>query len=72
MKTFLSVFQIVISVLLVVGILSQSKGAGLGTAFGGTDTFYHTKRGPEKVLFIMTVTFAVFFILSSAAFIFVD
>jgi protein translocase SecG subunit len=54
--------QIVISALLVGSILLQQKGGGLGNAFGGIGTSYHTKRGFEKVLFISTITLGVLFI----------
>ena len=55
--------QVVLSVLLVVCILLQQTGAGLGGAFGG-DNFsagYHTRRGAEKYLFYATMVLAVLF-----------
>ena len=46
-------------------IILQSKGTGLGSTFGGDMGFYGTKRGAEKMLFILTIIIAVlFFILS--------
>lgn len=72
MKNFLAISQVVFSVLMALTILSQSKGAGLSSAFGGTGAFYHTKRGPEKVLFVLTIIFAVLFVLNAVAFIFVE
>lgn len=61
MKTFLSVSHIVITILLILSILSQQRGAALGVTFGGTGATYHTKRGAEKVLFIATIVFGVLF-----------
>ncbi len=60
--------QIVLSVLLIGGVLLQQSEAGLGSAFGGGDSFssgYHTKRGAEKTLFIATVVVAVLFAITS-------
>ncbi len=62
--------QIVLSVLLIGGILLQRSEAGLGSAFGGGDSFssgYHTKRGSEKALFIATIIVAVLFASTSFA-----
>ncbi|MBI5152071.1 preprotein translocase subunit SecG [Candidatus Peregrinibacteria bacterium] len=71
MKTFLSVSHIVVSILLVLSILSQQRGAALGITFGGTGATYHTKRGAEKVLFIATIVFAVLFVSLSVLILFV-
>ncbi len=60
--------QIVLSVLLMGGVLLQQSEAGLGGAFGGGDGFSsgnHTKRGPEKVIFIATVIIAILFAATS-------
>lgn len=62
----IKIAQIVVSILLMVAILMQNKGAGLGSAFGGTGGgVYMTKRGLEKKLFIATIVLAVIFILLS-------
>lgn len=72
MKEFLVTFQLVVSILLTLVILSQEKGTGLSTVFGGQGgSFQHSKRGAERVLAIMTVILAVLFIATSFAFIFV-
>lgn len=63
----LPIAQIVTSVLLVGAILLQQKGGGLGSAFGGLGTSYHTKRGFEKVLFILTIVLATLFVASTVA-----
>ncbi len=61
-KTNLTIVQIVISVLLMLAILLQSRGTGLGNTFGGEGNVYRTKRGVEKVLFRATIVFAVLFL----------
>jgi preprotein translocase subunit SecG len=63
---FLTLVQIVISILLISTILLQSKGTGLGSAWGGGGSAtYHSKRGLEKVLFKLTIGLAVLFIVTS-------
>lgn len=59
--------QIVLSVLLIGGILLQRSEASLGSSFGGDSfsTISHTKRGPEKALFISTIVIAVLFAIVS-------
>ncbi|MBP9718525.1 preprotein translocase subunit SecG [Candidatus Gracilibacteria bacterium] len=71
MKSFLMLFQAIVSVLLIVSILIQEKGVGLGMAFGGGGEFYKSKRGIDKVLFVVTVVLAVLFVGTSIAYIFV-
>ncbi len=51
----------ILSILLVVGIVLQQRGATLGGAFGGDNfasTFYK-RRGAEKFLFNATIVIAV-------------
>lgn len=61
----IKIAQIIVSILLMVAILMQNKGAGLGGVFGGTGGVYMTKRGLEKKLFVATIVLAVIFILLS-------
>ncbi len=63
----LKIIQIVISVLLIVVILLQNKGAALGGVFGGNNAVFLTKRGIEKKLFVATVILAVLFFAISLA-----
>ncbi len=61
----LLIAQAVAAIFLVVSILLQNRGAGLGGVFGGDFGGYHTKRGMEKFLLYASVVFAVgFFILA--------
>lgn len=61
MGDFKFLIQIVFAVLLIAVILLQSKGAGLGQAWGGGGEFYRSKRGVEKILFRATIVLAVIF-----------
>lgn len=65
LKQSIYLIQIILALLLVLLIVLQSKGTGLGTAFGGDFGFYGTKRGAEKMLFIFTIIIAFLFLISS-------
>lgn len=71
MLTFLKIFQLIISVLLIISILLQNKATGFSSGMSSTNAFQATKRGAEKVIFNASIVFAVLFVLSSLAFIFV-
>ena len=58
MQTYLSVAQIVLAVSLIMAILLQVRGGGLGGIFGQPDTVYRTKRGVERTLFQLTIALA--------------
>lgn len=59
----LLIAQAVVAVLLVVAILLQNRGSGLGAAFGGDFGGYYTKRGLEKFFLYATIIFAVVFLI---------
>lgn len=65
MKPVILLIQIILGVLLILVIIIQQKGSGLGSAFGADLGFYRTKRGAEKLLFYATIVLSVVFILSS-------
>ncbi len=69
---FMSLIQIFLGILLSGLILLQSKGTGLGSTFGGDMGFYGTKRGAEKMLFILTIVVAALFLISSVVAIFLS
>ncbi len=62
---WIKIVQIIVAILLMVAILMQNRGAGLGGVFGGSGGVYLTKRGLEKKLFIATIVLAAIFILLS-------
>jgi len=62
---WIKIIQIIVAVLLMLAILMQNRGAGLGGVFGGGGGVYLTKRGLEKKLFIATIVLAAIFILLS-------
>jgi len=62
-QTSLSVIQIVLSIALVLTILLQVRGGGLGGIFGQADTVFRTRRGVERTLFRLTIVLVILFIL---------
>lgn len=69
MSNYISIALIITSVALVLSIILQSKGAGLG-GLSGADTggVFTARRGIEKTLFWVTLVLSgVFFILSITA-----
>ncbi len=62
MQDYFSVAQIVLSTALILAILFQVRGGGLGGIFGQASTVFRTKRGVEKTLFQLTIVLAVLFI----------
>lgn len=61
MKSILTITQLVISILLIILILLQSKGSGLSTVFGGEGGFYRSRRGVEKLFVYFTIILAMLF-----------
>ena len=62
MNVTMNLAQIVISIALIVAIVLQSKGAGLGGLTGATEgSVFRARRGVEKLLFNITIGLAVAF-----------
>jgi len=67
LKAILPYAEITLSLLLILGIVLQQRGANLGGAFGGDNfasTFYK-RRGAEKFLFNATSVVAILFVISA-------
>lgn len=65
MKTSLRVIQAILAVFLVILILMQSRGTGLGSVFGGDSNVFQTRRGLELTLFKFTIGVAAVFLILS-------
>jgi preprotein translocase subunit SecG len=65
MQTYLNVAQIVLTAALILVILFQVRGGGLGGIFGQPGTVYRTRRGVERILFQLTIVLVVVFIVIS-------
>jgi preprotein translocase subunit SecG len=64
MITYLNIALIIISVLLILSVILQSKGAGLGGLTGAdTGSIFTARRGVERTLFWITIVLSVVFFL---------
>lgn len=66
---YLNLAQLLISLVLVVVILLQTRGTDIGAAFGGGGgggSSFRTRRGLEKTLFQLTIVLAITFVGISA------
>ncbi|MBE0681775.1 MAG: preprotein translocase subunit SecG [Anaerolineales bacterium] len=62
MKNFLDISLIITSVGLILSVILQSKGAGLGGLTGAdTGGVFTARRGIERILFWVTIVLAVVF-----------
>jgi preprotein translocase subunit SecG len=59
------IVQIIVSITIIVLVLLQVKGSGLGNIFGGEGGVYRTRRGVEKTLFQLTIGLTIFFFVIS-------
>jgi preprotein translocase subunit SecG len=64
-RAYFQIVQIIVAVALTAAILMQARGAGLGSVFGGTGAVFKTRRGIDRLLFRITIVFAVLFALVS-------
>lgn len=69
MQTYIDIALIITSIALIVSVILQSKGAGLGGLTGGdSGGVFTARRGIEKVLFRISIGLSMlFFILAITA-----
>jgi preprotein translocase subunit SecG len=60
-RTAFEIALMIVAVALIISILLQARGAGLGSVFGGTGTVFKTRRGIDRLLFRLTILFMVLF-----------
>ncbi len=65
LQTYLNLVQILLSIVLILVVLLQSKGSGFSGAFASDSSVYRSRRGVERTLFNFTIILAVVFILIS-------
>lgn len=64
METALYLASIIVSIVLILVILLQSKGSAFSGAFGGDpSSIYRTRRGLERTLFQFTIVIAAVYVL---------
>lgn len=62
MQVYFNIIQIILALALVLVIMLQVRGGGLGGIFGQADTVFRTRRGIEKTLFQITIVLIVLFV----------
>jgi preprotein translocase subunit SecG len=62
MQVYFNIIQIVLSLALILVVMLQVRGGGLGGIFGQADTVFRTRRGIEKTLFQITIVLIVLFV----------
>jgi len=63
LHTSFIVAQLLVAIALVVTILFQLHGGGLGGIFGQSDSVYRTRRGIERTLFKLTIVLSAVFVI---------
>ena len=63
MGNILNLAQITVAVILIIAILLQKRGMGMGSVLGGggEGNVYRTKRGFEKTIFTSTIVLSILF-----------
>jgi len=62
---YVPVVQVVLAILVVGGVLLQTRGAGLGAFADSTNQTYYKRRGGELFLFRATIIAGVLFVLTA-------
>jgi len=57
----IDIIQLAAAIALIIAIILQNRGTGLGSAFGGEGNVYRARRGMEKTLFRLTIVLAIIF-----------
>ena len=60
---YLGIAQILISILLIILILVQTRGTGFAAGYAADSSIYRTRRGVERLVFQLTIAISVVFLL---------
>ena len=65
MKTFFNIALILTSIAVVVLVVLQNRGVGMGSIAGGSDpsSIFTQRRGVEKVIFNLTMVFSILLVI---------
>jgi len=64
-RNLITAAQILVSVFIIISILLQNRGEGLGSFLGGGGEVFRSRRGLENSLYYLTITLAVILIILS-------
>lgn len=65
LNTILTYAQLGSAIVLIITILMQQRGGGIGGALGGSSMEFSSKRGIEKGIFYASIVVAIMFIATS-------
>lgn len=65
MSTYLNIAEIIISIILILVLLVQTRGAGFNGTFNSDSSVHRSRRGVEKTLYQLTIALAVIFAIVS-------
>ena len=65
MKTFFNIALIITSIAVVVLVVLQNRGVGMGSIAGGSDPsqIFTQRRGVDKVIFNLTMVFSILLVI---------
>lgn len=67
MYRVLQILQVIFSIVVVILVLIQSKGGGFSSGIGNSIGFYRSRRGLEKLVFIITIIIGIALVGNSLA-----
>ena len=67
MEKILQIIEVVLAVILIISVLLQQRGSGLGGAFGSNAAAFSTRRGFDKFLYYTTIVTGTLFVLVALA-----
>lgn len=62
METYITIAQVIISIILIITIIMQKQGTSMSGFLGGSGESYYSRRGAEKTLFYITIILVVLFL----------
>lgn len=65
MVTYFNIAEIIVSIVLILVLLLQSRGAGFNGTFNSDSSVFRTRRGVEKTLFQLTIGLVILFAIIS-------
>ena len=60
---YLGIAQILISILLIILIMMQTRGTGFAAGYAADSSIFRTRRGVERLVFQLTIAVSVLFLI---------
>ena len=62
MEVYITIAQVIVSIILIISILMQKQGTSMSGFLGGSGESYYSRRGTEKILFFATIILIILFL----------